>query len=96
MIEIQILLPTDEELAEFLKLQQEIKQKSRRMDEIRKACKEAGSFCTANHACVVYEQEQRRLIGLEEASSIPGALDFFEKYDMIKVLDFLVVKIARR
>lgn len=94
-METAVCTLTDDDLKEYLFLQACIKQWTVRLEEIRRACKEAGSFCTENHVCAVYIQEQTRMASLETTVSALGK-ELLEDNGLINHLSFQVVKIAER
>lgn len=85
--------PTDAELKEFLELQQTIKVATKRLEEIKAVCKERGTFHTRLYACVVVEQPQERLAGLESVSLVFGR-DVLESNGLINRFSSLIVKVA--
>lgn len=89
----QPVLPTNEELEEYLFLSERIKLLEKRLDEIKKACKECGSFHTDKYVVAVVDQERRGLVGLAQAEKALG-LDLLLKHNLINVSVFQVVKVA--
>jgi hypothetical protein len=58
----------DELLAEYVALNEEVKAKTKRLEEIKKACKERGSFTTKNFMCAIDVQNRVGLPGLDEVT----------------------------
>lgn len=85
---------TDEDLAELLSLEAQVKPLLKRIAEIRNACKVQGSFYTANHVCTVKEQERQIIAGLAEVSRFihPKIL---ERYGLIRISTAYIVHIAK-
>lgn len=80
-------------LAELLLLEQEVKIKSKRIDEIRKWCKEQGSFSTMNYVCVVKPRTRVGLAGLEVVAAAIGQ-DILEQFNLIKQSTFYMVTVS--
>lgn len=95
MIASVVTKPTDEQLAEYLEYKKAISILTAKMEYIRDLCKDVGSFCTQKHVCSVYEQDQTRLVGLDEVADALG-WDKLDEYDLIKVVTFRIVKITQR
>lgn len=85
----------DSVLSEFLVLQVSIKKFQQRLDEIKEACREQGSFCTESYSCAIYLQHAVRLVGKEEAEKILGK-DTLEELGLLKQHTFTIVKVAPR
>ena len=90
---VYVYTPTDAELAEFLQLQQTIKVATERLDELKELMKERGTFSSKKYACLVNEQTQQRLAGLEEVQKVFGR-ETLERYLLIKQHTFKVVKVS--
>lgn len=85
---------TDKVLDEYLELQEESKAILKRIDEIREALKEKGSFATYNFVCTVWEQERTGIAGLKEVTSAIG-MEILMENDLIRTSRFLMVKVAK-
>lgn len=85
--------PTDLEIAEFLLLQDMIKKATKRLEEIKKACKECGSFYTSTYTVSVIDQTRTGIAGLEEVKEFISE-DILNKYDLIRTSTFQIVKIG--
>ncbi len=88
-------MPTDQQLADYMALKEQVKIALAKIKYINDLCKNHGSFCSDRFVCSVYEQEQRRLVGLEEVASALG-WDKLDEYDLIKVISFCIVKVTER
>lgn len=89
-----MIRPTDADIAELLLLQQQVKAMTKRIDEIKKACKKAGSFFTAQYTVSVISQSRVGLAGLEEVKEYIHE-DILNKYGLIRKSEFLIVKIGQ-
>lgn len=86
---------TNQVLTEALKLEELIKKASLRLGEIKKAAKEKGSFCTTHFAVTVKEQQAERLVGKEAMIDVFGR-DVLEQHELLHMITFEIVKIARK
>jgi hypothetical protein len=87
--------PTNDDLAEYMKLEEMVKTASARMEEIKKAAKEHGSFATREYVAAVTEASRTQLAGLETVAQVYGREDL-EKHGLIKTISYQMVKITRR
>lgn len=87
------MILNDEVLKELIKLEKEVKIKSKRIQEIRDACKTKGSFCTFSFVCSVWEQERTAIAGLQECIAALTK-EVLEGHELIKTSRFLLVKVA--
>lgn len=85
--------PTDQELREFLALQRTIKIMEDRLNEIKNKCKETGSFSSDYYVCTVIPQTRKGLAPLEEVERKLGK-DTLEAFNLVKISEFQVVKVA--
>jgi len=86
---------TEEMLAELVKLEAEIKAAAKRVDEIKAACKEKGTFSTVHYVVVVSEVHQTRLEGLEKVAAVVGR-ETLEGAGLIKEISFQTVKVQAK
>lgn len=86
---------TDEMLAELVELESRIKAAAKRVEEIKAACKERGTFSTVNYVVIVSEISQTRLEGLEKVSSVIGR-ETLQSAGLIKEISFQTVKVQAK
>ncbi len=80
-------------LAEYLALQEELKIKGKRYDEIRNWCKAQGTFATDQYVCAVKLQTRVGLAGLETVTTALGR-EILEENDLIRESEFLLVSVS--
>lgn len=80
-------------LKEYLQLEEEVKLKKKRLDEIKNWCKCVGSFNTYNYACLIKEQSRTGIVGLERVIAAIGR-DILEENNLISVSYFEQVHIV--
>ncbi len=85
----------DEMLQELIALEQDVKIKYKRIEEIKAWCKEQGSFATDHHVCSVKEHTRTGLAGLDVVAKALGR-DLLEDLDLIRVSQFLTVHVSKR
>lgn len=88
-----MLHPGNDDLKEYLYLKSTIKTLTKRMNEIGEACKEFGSFCTANYVCAVKEQTRTHLAGLDEVKKFFSE-ETLKTHGLIKVATFKLLDVA--
>lgn len=87
--------PTDEELGELYSLLLVSKELNARITFLKDLCKEYGSCCTENYACVVYPQARRGMASLDLCAEAIG-LDTLLKYSLINISESLIVKVSKK
>lgn len=85
---------TDGILEELLMLEADIKSMTKRVDEIKKYCKERGSFSTARFVCAIKDRSQVRLVSLDRATEILGA-DMIQECGLSQTITFSVVCVSK-
>lgn len=85
----------DAVLKELVELEAKAKELASRIDEIKSACKEKGSFGTANYVCVVSTQSRTGLAGLKDVAAVVGQ-KILEQNNLIKTTEYKVVKVEAK
>lgn len=85
---------SDQLLDELLVLEAEIKDMSKRVDEIKKWCKERGSFSTSKYVCAIKTRSMVKLVSLEVATKILGT-DMIQECGLTQTITFPVVSVSR-
>ena len=86
--------PTDQELAELLTLQAQLKVMNKRIEEIKKKCKECGSFYTALYTVSIISRTRVGLAGLDEVKEYIHE-DILNQYGLIRTTDYQLVEIGK-
>ena len=86
---------TNECLEELITLEESMKIISKRVDELKTACKERGTFSTGMYACVVSEQTRVGLAGMADVISVVGR-EVLELHGLIRTTTYLTVKVSRK
>lgn len=85
--------PTDKELEEMIMLQAQIKQMQKRVDEIKKWCRDIGSFYTANYTVSVVKRTRTGLAGLPEVLEFIDAA-ILNKHGLIRESQYELVEVG--
>lgn len=93
MINIVARTPTDDELKEFIMLQEQVKYLTKRLEELKALCKARGSFSTDRYVCAVMEQQRTGLAGLKEVEKVLG-LELLQRFNLIRTSPYLLVKVT--
>lgn len=88
-----MLRPTNEELAEYLTLQAQIKAMTKRLEEIKKEIKKCGSFYTSKYSVSVTTQSRTGIAGLEEVKEFINE-EILNKYGLIRKSEYQLVHIG--
>lgn len=86
---------TNEVLQEFIRLNREIKEKTKRLDRIRQACKERGSFVTKDYLCAIETQTRTGLPSLDEVTKYISR-DTLQGLGLIRTTPVVSVRIVSR
>lgn len=82
-------------LTEFLILTADIKAKTKRLEEIKKWCKDRGTFSTSKFVCSVNLRTRTGLAGLEIVIDAIGK-QILEDNDLIRTSEFLLVTVSKK
>ena len=85
--------PTDDELYEFLLIQENMKVLKDRLERIREKCKVCGSFYTNKYVCTVTEQESTRIASLSEVCEVIDE-EILKANNLIKQVKSVIVRIS--
>lgn len=86
---------TNEVLEEFLLLNKEVREKSKRLDIIRQACKERGSFVTQDYTCLVDTNTRVGLPSLDEVTKYIQRATL-EALGLIRTIPVVTVRVICR
>jgi hypothetical protein len=81
-------------LTEYLKLLEDIKPMSKRIEEIRAWCKEMGPFATDHFVCSIEDRERTGVVPLQELIEILGK-EKIEALGLTKTCAFSIVHVSR-
>lgn len=81
-------------LEEYLKLDREIKEKTKRLEELKEWCKSKGSFATQLFVCALMPRERTSLAPLDEVAAALGK-DALERFNLIRRHSFCIVQVTR-
>lgn len=82
-------------LEELVLLEEELKPKVRRLNELKDMFKQRGSFATDIFVCAVNEQTQRRLVSLDKAVAALGK-EMLDSFELIQTITFKTVRVSRK
>lgn len=85
----------NEMLHELLKLEELVKQYSKRIDEIRSWCKKQGPFTTNEFICAVIPRSRTSLVSLELASKLVG-MEYLATHDLIQTITYSTIHVSER
>lgn len=85
----------DSMLEEIILLEEELKPKIKRLNELKGHCKTRGSFATDFFVCAVEDRSQTRLVSLDRAVKALGR-EMLESFDLIQVIMFSTVHVTRK
>lgn len=92
---MEVITIDETTLDEFISLNHEITEKTKRLNEIKELLKEIGSFSTTTHVCAVFDQSRTIMASVPEAILVFGKQMLVEN-DLIKTSCFKVVKVSRK
>lgn len=78
---------------ELVSLQEYLKPKIKRMEELKTWCKTLGSYATENYVCSVRPQEKVCLVSLDKAIEALGR-SLLEEKGLIQTVSFEVVSVS--
>lgn len=82
-------------LDELLNLEDDIKPKLKRIEEIKTWCKEQGSFCTDYHVCSIKEHTRTAIVSLKKAVDALGK-EMLESFGLIQTTEFKTVHVSKK
>lgn len=82
-------------LDEYISLNTEVLEKTKRLEQIKKVLKTIGSFSTELHVCAVIDQSRTTIASLPEVESILGKQLLIEN-DLIKTTWFKIVRVSKK
>lgn len=85
----------DNMLKELLILEKDVKIKQKRIEDIKKMCKNTGSFSTLNYVCTIKEQQRRSMVGVDKAIDLVG-MDYLVSNNLLTLSRFSTVHVAEK
>lgn len=85
----------DEILNEFITLNEEIKLKTKRLEEIKEACKQKGSFSTKDFVCSIEVQERLGLPGFNEVIRVIER-ETLEALNLVRKTKVIIVRVNKK